>query len=337
MSNSIKKEVSPVAIIIAFAILYIVWGSTYFFIQVAVHEIPPFLMGALRFIAAGTLLFLWCVIKKERLFDRKQIKNSAITGFFLLFIGTGAVIWAEKTIPSSLFAVLIASQAIWLVVLDRRNWKANLQSRNTIIGLIIGFAGVILLFSESASKAMNTSSGGTSIVALLVLIVGTISWTAGSIYSKYNSSGSSAVNSTWQMLTAGLIFLIGSFINNEWTAFDWAGVSTNSWLSVLYLVVFGSLAGFSAYVWLLKVRPVTQVGTHVYVNPVVAVLLGVLFAGETMTVIQVVGLAIILSSVLLINLAKYRQAKAEAIHDSAEAAPVTTSRTVKSKPFAEAK
>lgn len=304
-----QKQASPVMIIVAFATVYIVWGSTYFFIAKAIEAIPPFILGALRFIAAGLLLMIWAAIRKEKLFNPTQIKHAAITGVLLLFVGTGAVIWAEKSLPSSLVGVLIASEAIWLVLLDKANWKANLTNRNTLAGLIIGFAGVVLLFSESATKMMSQAGGTAAIIGFAVLIIGTISWAGGSIYSKKNSFGSSTVNSAWQMLAAGLVFIPASFVNNEWSTFQWQAVPTESWLSALYLVVMGSLAGYSAYVWLLSVRPVTQVSTHVYVNPVVAVLLGVLFAGEHMSWMQVIGLGVILTSVLLINLSKYRRQK----------------------------
>lgn len=304
-----RKEASPVMVIIAFAVLYIVWGSTYLFIQKAIEHIPPFLMGAIRFIVAGILLMLWCVLKKEKLFNPAQIKHAAIAGVMLLFVGTGAVIFAEQTLPSSLVGVLIASEAIWLVMIDKANWKSNFTNRKTVIGLIIGFAGVVLLFSESAMKMLSQTGGSAAIVAFIVIVIGTISWAGGSIYSKNNSFGSSAVNSAWQMLIAGLVFVPASLLNNEWVGFQWQAVPAEAWLSVLYLIVMGSLAGYSAYVWLLSVRPVTQVSTHVYVNPVVAVVLGVLFAGEKMSWLQVLGLIVILTSVLLINLSKYREKK----------------------------
>lgn len=123
MSTITKKEASPLMVLIAFITLYIVWGSTYFFIGIAVHSIPPFIMGAMRFVAAGILLMLWCLFTKHPLFNLKQIKYASLTGIFLLFVGTGAVIFAEKTLASSLVAVIISSQAIWLVLIDKRNWR----------------------------------------------------------------------------------------------------------------------------------------------------------------------------------------------------------------------
>jgi len=145
------------------------------------------------------------------------------------------------------------------------------------------------------------------VIALAVLMLGAISWAAGSLYSKYRSTGSSnAVNAGWQMLAAGVAFIPASLISGEWGNLQWGAVPVSSWLAIAYLVTMGSLAGYSAFVWLLQVRPATQVSTHAYVNPVVAVLLGVLFADEHLSLLQLLGLTIILASVLLINLAKYR-------------------------------
>jgi drug/metabolite transporter (DMT)-like permease len=295
---------STFLVILAFTTVYIVWGSTYFFIQKAIQEIPALLLGALRFLAAGLLMMAWCIIKGERLWNWQQIKPAAISGLLLLFIGNGAVIWAEKTLASSLVAVLVSSAPLWFVLLDKPKWKENLNNRKTILGLIIGFVGVILLFSEKTAQAFSGEGNHYQLIGLIILIIGSISWSGGSLYSKYNSKGSAIVNSTWQMLAAGIAFLPALLIDKEWPAFHWSSVSTTSWLSLLYLIFMGSLAAYSAYVWLLEVRSATQVSTYAYVNPVVAVILGVLFANEHMTIIQLSGLAIILTSVLLINLAK---------------------------------
>lgn len=301
-----EKNASPLMVVIAFATVYIVWGSTYFFIQKAIVSFPPMILGAIRFIVAGGLLLAWCLIRGEKVFEWKQIKPALVSGLLMLFVGNGAVIWAEQSLPSSLVAVLVSSAPIWFVTLDKPKWKENLSNKSTVLGLIVGFIGVILLFSEQTTKALGNGNS-YQIIGLFILIIGAMSWAGGSLYSKYKSAGGSAtVNTTWQMLVAGFAFLPSSFINNEWSGFDVSAVTTSSWLSLWYLIIMGSLAGFSAYVWLLQVRSATQVSTYAYVNPVVAVLLGVLFAGEHMTVLQLVGLAVILTSVLLINLAKYR-------------------------------
>jgi drug/metabolite transporter (DMT)-like permease len=300
-----KKE-SPLAVITAFAIVYIVWGSTYFFIQRAVGHFPPGILGAIRFISAGLIMLIWRVLSGEKMFNFRQIKYAAFTGFLMLFVGTGAVILAEKTIPSSLAAVFVASGALWFVVFDKPKWRENFTNKKTILGLIIGFVGVLLLFSENAAKIL---SGGEAYGAagFIILVIGTMAWAAGSLFSKAKSIGSSWANATWQMIAAGLSFFVVSLVNKEWQGFQFQSVPTEAWLSVLYLIFMGSLAGYGAYVWLLQVRSVTQVSTHVYVNPVVAVLLGVFLAGERLSLIQLTGLAIILSSVLLINTAHLRK------------------------------
>jgi drug/metabolite transporter (DMT)-like permease len=229
MSNDLKRSASPVMVVIAFATVYLVWGSTYFFIQRAVEHIPPFILGAIRFIIAGGLLLGWCAIKGEKLFNWSHIKPALVSGFLMLFIGNGAVIWAEQSLASSLVAVLVSSAPIWFVVLDKPKWKENLTSRNTIMGLIVGFIGVILLFSEQTSKALGTGNGH-QVIGLIVLIIGAMSWAGGSLYSKYKSTSTSAtVNTAWQMMAAGIAFVPGSFISNEWSSFHIQSVTASAW------------------------------------------------------------------------------------------------------------
>lgn len=294
-------------VIVAFATVYIVWGSTYFFIAKAVLHFPPMILGALRFLAAGGILMGWCLIKKEPTGRWKQIKPAIITGLLLLLVGNGAVIWAEKWLPSSLVAILISSSPFWFVILDYPKWKVNLINRSIITGLIFGFIGVTLMFGEKVVAAITSTGYGHEITGLLILLVGTICWAGGSLYSTYHSSGSSTANSAWQMLAAGIAFIMISFFSGEWHGFEWSAVTPISWFSLIYLALLGSVAAYSAYVWLLRVRPAAQVSTYAYVNPVIAVLLGVVFAGEPMSLLQVCGLVVILGSVLLINLAKYRK------------------------------
>lgn len=298
-----SKAPSTLWVVVAFATIYLVWGSTYFFIQLAIADFPPFLMGAIRFLAAGSIMFGWAIWKGESLWNIDLIKVAVITGLLLLFVGNGAVIWAEKTIPSSLVAIFISSAPLWFVLLDGPKWKANLSNSKIILGLLIGFAGVLLLFSQQLRDLFN-GKASAEIAGFGILIIGSMSWAGGSLFSKYKSTGSAIANTVWQMLTGGVIFLLVSGLGGEWQSFRFANVSTYGWLSMLYLIFFGSIAAYSAYVWLLTVRPATQVSTYAYVNPVVAVLLGVLFAGERLTLLQIAGLAVILASVVLINQSK---------------------------------
>jgi drug/metabolite transporter (DMT)-like permease len=208
-------------------------------------------------------------------------------------------------------AITVSSAPLWFVLLDKPKWAENFRSKSIITGMLIGLAGVILLFSEQISKIFSMpESTPVKMSSMILLLFGAIAWAGGSLYSKYKpAQGSIIVTSTWQMLAAGIAFIPGILIRGEFNGFQWQEVPYESWMSLIYLVIMGSIAGFSAYVWLLQVRTAMQVSTYAYVNPVVAVLLGVFFANEKITGIQIAGLIIILGSVLLINMAKYRREK----------------------------
>jgi len=311
MTSSTKKPASLLMVVLAFAIVYIVWGSTYFFIQIAVKDFPPFILGALRFIIAGILMAAWCIFKGENIFAARGIKHAAISGILLLFCGNGIIIWVEQSMPSAMVAIMVSSAPIWFVLLDKPKWSENLRSKSIISGMLIGLAGVILLFSEQVSEALSLQgSESVKISSMVMLVFAAITWAGGSLYSKYKCSEDPIiVTSTWQMMAAGIAFIPGIIIRDEFNDFQWKEVSGDAWMAVLYLVVLGSIAGFSAYVWLLQERSAMQVSTYAYVNPVVAVLLGVFFANEKISSIQVIGLFIILGSVFMINMARYRREK----------------------------
>jgi drug/metabolite transporter (DMT)-like permease len=310
MTGTNKNNASPLMVVLAFTTVYIVWGSTYFFIQRAIHGFPPLLMGAMRFLIAGALLMGWCMIKGEKLFIWKNVKPAAISGLLLLFVGNGIVIWVEQFLPSAMVAIMVSSSPIWFVLLDKPKWKENFNSKPILMGLMIGFVGVIVLFGEKIMSTFSTIGNKTELGALGLLVIGPIAWAGGSLYSKYKSTGGSApVNTAWQMLVAGLAFIPGSLLRGEVQHLQWQQIPASAWFSLLYLVFFGSIAAFSAYVWLLQVRSAIQVSTYAYVNPVVAVLLGIFLANEHISWLQVLGLVTILGSVLLINLAKYRKEK----------------------------
>ncbi|MDR6942161.1 EamA family transporter [Mucilaginibacter pocheonensis] len=305
-ASSTSNKPSTLLVIIAFVIVYIVWGSTYFFIQMAVQGFPPMLMGAMRFFTAGVLLLAWCYFKGDKLWVMKDIITSGISGLLMLFVATGIVIWTERTLPSAMVAIMVSANPIWFVLLDKVNWKTNFKSRTTIAGLILGFAGVILLFGEAISKSLAGAISYAQLNGLLLLLAGPIAWSVGSLYSKKRGSDAPArVNTSWQMIIAGLAFIPAGLFNHEFQSFHFAQVPAQSWFAIAYLILFGSIAAFSAYVWLLKVRPATEVSTHSYVNPVIAVLLGTLFANENISGLQILGLFIILVSVLLVNMVKY--------------------------------
>lgn len=311
MTATPQKQASPLLVIIAFATIYIVWGSTYFFIEVAVRGgIPPFLLGASRFIIAGILMMAWCIARGEKIFVLKNILRASVSGILLLFIGIGSAIWVERILPSGTVAIVVSCLPMWMILLDKANWRTNFRNRSTVIGLIIGFAGVILLFSDQLGDIFKGGNGHSALPWMLLLIAGNIAWALGSLYSKNKATtGSVAANTAWQMLAAGLVFLPASLIHHEFDGLQINAIPGGSWFALLYLILLGSIAAYSAYVWLLQVRSATQVSTTAYVNPVIAVILGISFGGEHISIIQIIGLFIILGSVLLINLSKYRKSQ----------------------------
>jgi len=298
-----KKEAPVLMVWLAYAAVYIIWGSTYFFIEMAVAHIAPMILGGIRFFAAGTLMLLWVVSQKEKIWNLKAIFASVVSGFLMLFLGNGAVIIAEQHLASSFVAIFVASSPIWFLVLDRPRWAENFRNKYILLGVVMGIIGVLCLFFEKLGGSGNALSG--SLWAMLILMVGNIGWTLGSLYSKYTSNTVAAsVISAWQMLSAGLVFLVFSLIDKSIFNMQWQQVPIKSWLAVGYLIFFGSIIGYSAYVFLISVRNATQVSSYAYVNPVVAVMLGVFINKEHLTFGQLIGLVIILCSVLFINKAR---------------------------------
>lgn len=298
---------SRLKVYLAFAAIYLIWGSTYFFIREALDGFPPFMLGGIRFLVASTVMFLWCLATGVSIKPGADLKNAAITGLLLCLVGNGAVVWVEQTIPSSVVAIVIAVAPLSFVVMDKPNWHVNFRSWSVLLGVVAGFGGVLLLFSEKIAAQLAATQVTPEFSAMFVLLLGILGWPAGSIYAKYHPPTiPNMVNSGWQMLVGGVSFMLVSMFRGEGALVEWSTIPTYAWLSLAYLIVFGSLIGFSAYVWLLRVRPATQVSTYAYVNPVVAVLLGVFFGNEHFGWREGAGLVIILGGVLLINLAKYR-------------------------------
>ncbi|WP_128543930.1 EamA family transporter [Larkinella soli] len=295
-------------VILAFAAVYIIWGSTYLAVLLGLETMPPFMMAGLRFFLAGALLFAWCLMAGEPRPSVGVVGRNALGGILMLFGGTGSVIWAEQYIPSGLAAIIVTSLPFWFVILDRRQWSNYFANLLIPAGLLIGFTGVVLLLTKPEQTGGLFSGTDQYWTAMAVLIAGGISWTVGSLYAKYQTlSPSTLVNGSLQLLAAGLFSGLVSGLAGEWTGFHPEEVSLKTWLALGYMIVFGSIIAFLAYLWLLKVRPPAVVSTYAYVNPVIAVMLGWLFAHEPVSTRQMVALGIILLGVLLVNLPKYRQ------------------------------
>ncbi len=295
-------------ILFAYFLIYVVWGSTYYFIGVALNGLPPFLLGAFRFTAAGLILLLWCAWRGEPVFKKSLIRKSLVSGIVLLFIDMAVVMLAQQYVSSSLVAIVASSTAIWIMTLDAPMWKKNFRSLPVVTGIITGFLGVLMLYIEQFR--LDGPSQEHHQYGILLLVFGCISWALGTLYAKYHSSGEEEVNafagSAWQMLSASGMFWICALVSGDIARTGLYNVPQTTWLSLAYLIAFGSIMAYSAYIWLLKVRPATEVATHAYVNPFVAVFIGVTLGKEYVTWIQLVGLLIILLSVMLINKKKMR-------------------------------
>ncbi len=294
-------------VVLAFAAVYIIWGSTYFFIREALDDFPPMMLGGLRFVTAATLMLTWCLVTGQNIAPGRDLRNAAITGFLLLFVGNGVVVWVEQTIPSSVVAIMIAVAPLSFVLLDKPQWSVNFRSWSVLLGIVAGFIGIWLLFSEKIAEQMSATSMTPEVTGMVLMLLAIVAWPAGSLFAKYNpASIPPAVNTGWQMMIGGACFLLASAVRGEWSGMDWARIPMSAWGALSYLMVFGSIIGFSAYVWLLKVRPAAQVSTYAYVNPMVAVLFGVFLGHEHISARQLAGLVVILGGVLLINITKYR-------------------------------
>jgi drug/metabolite transporter (DMT)-like permease len=292
-------------IILAFAAVYIIWGTTYLAIRIGIESMPPFIMAGLRYLLAGIIMLAFIKIKGEVIFDKTIISN-VLLGAFMLTFGQGTIFWAEKYVSSGLTAVLISTAPIWYIVADRKHWGQYFTSKLTLFSIVLGLAGVWLLFKDQAN--MNTDNSLT-MIACVVIILSCFCWVMASLYYKYNHApGSLYKNVGWQLMGGTVACLLVGSAVGEWGHFQLEAVTARSWGAVLYLAVAGSIVAFTSMFWLLERRPAPIVGTYAYVNPVIAVILGYIVIGETITTIQIVGMIVILIAAYLANRVKFSTA-----------------------------
>ena len=282
---------------LAFLAVYLIWGSTYLAIRFVVETIPPFFMAGTRFIIAGSILYILTMVRDAQAPTSVHWRDAFVVGGLLLLGGNGAVVWAEQWIPSGLTSLLIATTALWMVLLNslRNRMKPSIGS---IFGLLLGFAGVALLVGEIE----NTDNNFMVIPAAAIVLLGAFLWACGSIYSRSAKTSSSQLQSpAMQMIAGGILLLSASLITGEWKLILLDKISLPSIFSWLYLIIFGSLVGFSSYIWLLKHANLSRVSTHAYVNPLVAVILGWTLVEEALTASNVLAAIIIILSVVVIT------------------------------------
>ena len=287
-------------LLVAFAAVYIIWGSTYLAIRWSIETMPGFLMAAVRFLVAGAVLYLWGRWRGAPKPTLANWRDATIIGGLLLLGGNGGVVWAEQYVASGLAALLVATEPLWVVLLDWARPGGTRPTGGEIAGLVLGFLGVVLLIGP-------TNVGGAQVhpMGALVLIGATLSWAVGSLYSRGASLPRAPLLTTgMNMLAGGALLLVVATVAGQWSAVDVAAISLKSWLSLLYLIVFGAIVGFTAYLWILKQATLATASTYAYVNPVVAVFLGWALAGEPVTPRIVAAAAVIVGSVVIITLAR---------------------------------
>jgi len=284
-------------LVAAFASVYIIWGSTYLAILWVIESIPPLLMAAGRFLFAGALLYAFMRIRGTPRPTGAQWRAAVIAGALMLAGGNGAVVVAEQWVPSGLTALLVAAVPLWLVVLDATIGSRTRPSPRAQLGLLVGFAGVALLVGARGIQ----EGGALALVGALLVVVGSISWAGGSLYLRTAAKPSSPLLLVaMQMLGGGVVLAVMSVAFGEPADFRLADVTLRSVLALIYLIIFGSLIAYTAYVWLLTVTTPARAGTYAYVNPVIALLLGWAFADEIVGFRSIVAAAIIVGSVVVI-------------------------------------
>lgn len=291
-------------ILSAFAIIYFVWGSTYFAIRIGVHEMPPFLLAAIRFLVAGLVLYGWMIARGERSPTARQWASLFLLALLIFVLDYGLLFWAELRVPSGVAAVMMATIPAFMALSEVIFLGTQKLTVRLALALLIGLGGVAVVVSRSLDL------GGAPIDKLgaAALLVAAVSWSVASALSRILSLPSSKVMSSGaQMLAGGVLLALTSAALGEFRDFHPGTVSSGAWLSLLYLIVAGSIVGFTAYVWLLHHESPSKVGTYAYVNPVVAVLLGYWLGGEALGLRTILGTAFVLISVVVITTTKAKK------------------------------
>jgi drug/metabolite transporter (DMT)-like permease len=304
MTASTTNKASTWQLVLAFAAVYIIWGSTYLGIQFAIQTMPPFLMAGARFLISGVLIYGLTALQGAPRPTRANWRAAAIIGALLLMGGNGLVTFAEQRVPSGLAALLVAMTPFWMVILNWLRPGGTRPSLPIALGLAVGLIGIVVLVNP------GETASGTSIdlVGVGIIMFATFCWANGSLYSRHAPLPKSSLQGTgMEMLVGGLILTLAGTLTGEWARLDISKISTTSWIAFAYLVIFGSIIAYSAYVWLLGHTTLARAATYAYVNPVVAVFLGWLLANEPLTVRTLVAAAVIIGAVIIINTYRDKQ------------------------------
>jgi drug/metabolite transporter (DMT)-like permease len=307
-------------LVLAFAAIYVIWGSTYFAIRVAVDSFPPFLMAGSRFLVAGAALFAWARWRGAPAPTSRNWRGALVVGGLLLLGGNGIVTWSEQWLDSGLTALIVATVPLWMALFASLGAHGHRPPRLALLGLALGFAGAALLVAPWG----GTTAGGAPLGPMLVLLLGPVCWAAGSVHTpRAGLPPSPQMATAIEMLAGGALLAGVGLATGEPARLDLAAVTPAAWLAWVYLILFGSLVAFTAYVWLLSATTPARVATYAYVNPVVAVLLGWAFLGEVLTERLLLAAPLIVLGVMLTVTARDRHPAAAS--DPEEEEPAVTS------------
>jgi len=283
---------------LAFAIIYFVWGSTFFAIRVGVREVPPFLLAAVRFSVAGLILYAWMIARGERSPTCRQWRSVFLLAILIFVFDYGLLFWAEQRVPSGMAAVMLATIPVYMALSEIIFLRTQRLTVRLAVALLIGVGGVVVLVSRS----LNVGGAPIDRLGAAALLVAGISWSAAATLTrKLPLPPSKVMSSGVQMLAGGVMLALTAATLGEFRNFHPSAVSRAAWLSLVYLIIFGSIIAFTAYVWLIHHESPTKVGTYAYVNPVVAVVIGYFLGGEPLGLRTILGTAFVLISVVVIT------------------------------------
>ena len=284
--------------LLAFSIIYFVWGSTFLGIRVGVREVPPLILAAMRFSVAGLALFGWVLARGERTPSLREWRSASILGMIIFLFDYGLLFWAEQRVPSGIAAVMLATIPVFMALSEIIFLRTQRLTVRLALALLIGIGGVGVLMSHS----LNVGGAPIDKVGAMALIFASISWSIASVLArKLPLPDSKVMSSGAQMLAGGILLAIVAGALGEFRNFHPSAVSRGAWLALLYLIVAGSIIGFTAYVWLIHHESPTKVGTYAYVNPIVAVLVGYFLGGEALSTRTILGTLLVLISVVVIT------------------------------------
>jgi drug/metabolite transporter (DMT)-like permease len=293
-------------ILLAFSIIYFVWGSTFLAIRIGVREVPPFLLAALRFFTAGIVLYAWLRLKGTPVPSPREWVSASVLGALIFVLDYGCLFWAEQRVPSGVTAVVLATIPVFIALLEIIFLRTQKLTVRLGLALVVGMCGVAVLMNRSFSlrEAPIDRAGA------LALLVASATWSIATILTRrIPLPASKAMSAAAQMVTGGAMLFVLAAVSNEFAGFRMQAVSWNAWFALIYLIIAGSIVGFTAYVWLLHYESPTKVGTYAYVNPVVAVALGYFFGGEGLGARTLLGTLLVLVSVITITTTKKNNAE----------------------------